>query len=672
MQSFDSSNIREMWRHKDAKERLALSLRLCVAVFSSFMTKVAHPAACCLALATVFAVRPELAEGIIAGKYFRFYGAMGFVAITALFHAGWKLPNRSDICLGNVLPLLYGGLTLSISVWAHHSEAVTKHVLLGLILLLYFYFKRLLSVSGSGRYWLMLFFLFTGAAEACWGIRQLYGYAHSQHHLFRLTGSFFNPGPYACWLATIMPCALYYLLRDRACLKVKFRLRYWPVYLRWGMAALTCMGVMLVLPAAMSRTAWLAAAGGCAVVVWLRFGNSTIRRFCDFGYSRNPAKAVLSVSSVRFPKRYSRYILRFVLPAVFALGCIGMYYLKKDSADGRALIWKISLQTAWHHPFGVGIGNFSGSYGDEQAAYFASGKASEQEQYVAGNPEYGFNEYLQMAVEQGILPFMLFAYLMGYSVYVGFRRKRIAATASLIALLIAAAASYPFSVLPFPIALAFLSANIHHSKIGNRQMKRIHTDRKRRRFVLSAYGMPVAGVCVVAACLYSRYPTCQAYRDWGRAKPLYHAGVYEATVKACAPLYPLLSDRVNFLFEYGRSLSQAGTYAESNAVLQKAMRISCDPMLYNVAGKNFQAQKRYAEAEACFLKATHIVPGRIYPWYLLAKLYEEMGLHDKACETALLVLTKEPKVQSTAVREMREEMRKIIQQNHSNKISNEK
>jgi tetratricopeptide (TPR) repeat protein len=628
-----------------------------------------------MALATVFAVRPELAEGFIAGKYFRFYGAMGLIAITALFHSGFKTQDcsgtwRFKICREDVLLLLYGVLTLSVSLWVNHSEAATKHVLLLLILLLYFYFKRLLRVSETGRYWLLLFFLFTGAAEACWGLRQLYGYTHSQHHLFRLTGSFFNPGPYACWLATITPCALHYLLRDRACLKVKFRLHYWPVYLRWGMAALTCLGVLLVLPAAMSRTAWLAVLGGCAVIVRSRFGNSAIRRFGNFGYLKHLPKFV---SSVRFPKLYARYILWFVLPAVFALGCIGMYYLKKDSADGRALIWKISLQTAWHHPTGVGIGNFSGSYGDEQAAYFASGKASEQEQYVAGNPEYGFNEYLQMAVEQGILPFLLFVYLTGYSVYAGFRRKRIASTASLTALLIAATASYPFSVLPFPVALAFLLADIHHSKIGNRQVKGILTDKKkRRRFILSAYGMPVAGLCVVAACLYNRYPTFQAYREWAQARPLYHANAGEAAARAYAPLYPLLSDRVNFLFEYGRSLSQAGRYAESNAVLEKAMRTSCDPMLYNVAGKNFQAQKRYAEAEACFHKATHIVPGRLYPWYLLAKLYEETGLHDKACETARLVLTKEPKVQSTAVREMREEMRKLIQQNQSNKVSDEK
>jgi tetratricopeptide (TPR) repeat protein len=77
-------------------------------------------------------------------------------------------------------------------------------------------------------------------------------------------------------------------------------------------------------------------------------------------------------------------------------------------------------------------------------------------------------------------------------------------------------------------------------------------------------------------------------------------------------------------------------------------------MLYNVMGRNCQALKRYAEAELCFLKAANIVPSRIYPLYLLANLYVEMGETEKAQEIAQIVLTKEPKVQSTAVREMRE------------------
>jgi tetratricopeptide (TPR) repeat protein len=122
----------------------------------------------------------------------------------------------------------------------------------------------------------------------------------------------------------------------------------------------------------------------------------------------------------------------------------------------------------------------------------------------------------------------------------------------------------------------------------------------------------------------------------------------------------LLNDQIKFLFEYAQSLSKTEHYMESNKILKRAMQISCDPMLYNVMGKNHQALKYYTEAEQCFIKSSHIVPNRIYPYYLMALMYRDMGELEKAKVAAQIVLTKEPKVQSTAVEEMRKEASKII------------
>ena len=91
------------------------------------------------------------------------------------------------------------------------------------------------------------------------------------------------------------------------------------------------------------------------------------------------------------------------------------------------------------------------------------------------------------------------------------------------------------------------------------------------------------------------------------------------------------------------------------------MRRSCDPMILNVMGKNHQALGQYRRAEQCFLRSVHRLPGRIYPYYLLAKLYASPGYRDeeKLAGMKRLVLTKEPKVSSTAIREMREEVKKL-------------
>ena len=84
-------------------------------------------------------------------------------------------------------------------------------------------------------------------------------------------------------------------------------------------------------------------------------------------------------------------------------------------------------------------------------------------------------------------------------------------------------------------------------------------------------------------------------------------------------------------------------------------------MLYNIIGKNYHAMKQYGEAERCFVKSSNIVPSRIYPYYLMALMYKDMGETEKAKEMAQIVLTKESKVQSTAVKEMRIEMKKLLE-----------
>jgi len=588
---------------------------------------------CMLLFLTVFIINRELAYGVASGKYFWFYISMGVLAvwsmIAVVIHVKAIRFNSKDGFI-----LLFGLISLPLSYWGNGSESTTKHILLILIIILYFYFSIVFQTNQAARYWLPVFLMITGMVEAFWGLRQLYGYSFSQHSLYRLTGSFFNPGPYAGYLAVVLPMAFYYMLRNWSCTNVRFKLCYWAVYLRWGIAVLTFVCILLVLPAAMSRAAWLGAAGGCGLVFFL-----TRRvRSLFHGVSR-------------------RNLFGWVVVAVvFSICCVGMYYLKKDSADGRALMWKISLQAVIKNPFGVGLGNFSGAYGEAQAAYFASGKGTETEEIVAGNPDYGFNEYLQIAVEGGVIALGLFLVIVVVALRSLIVSRKWGMAGAMVSLLVFAFFSYPFSVLPFLIVFVFLLA-------GGTQMTqktRICADNKFEGICrIGVICVTVCCVILTTICLYKVYPGYGAYKKWNSKKFLYTAGLYQDVVENCEELYPMLNDQLQFLFEYAQSLSKTEQFTQSNEVLKRAMQISCDPMLYNIMGKNHQALKEYQQAEACFMKASHIVPHRIYPFYLLTLLYYEMGLQDKVNEMADIVQNKEPKVHSTAVKEMRQEVRKL-------------
>ncbi len=95
--------------------------------------------------------------------------------------------------------------------------------------------------------------------------------------------------------------------------------------------------------------------------------------------------------------------------------------------------------------------------------------------------------------------------------------------------------------------------------------------------------------------------------------------------------------------------------------MQEAMEYTCDPMVLNIIGKNYQATGEYEEAEESLIRSTHRLPGRIYPYYLLVKLYAESEYRqpEKLKYAAEVVLTKEPKVQSTAVKRCGRKYRNI-------------
>lgn len=601
----------------------------------------------CLLLSTVFALDDTLAMGVVSAKYFWFYSAMGVTSIISFLVYGFRR-NVLKIYPVDILLVLFVGFVLTCCYLTVNTPFTTKWTLLLLLLVLFFYLRIALKDKNL-LFYIRLYLIITGLVEAIWGLRQLYGYAPSNHALFKLTGSFFNSGPYSGYLAVIAPLALYYILKDKIVFKRKLFVGYLPYYVRFTVSTLTFVCIVLVLPAAMSRAAWIAMMAGCGFVFAFQY---LPKKQLEFYLILQRKKIILILSIV------------FV---VIATGAVGIYQLKKDSADGRFLIWKTTLKMIPKYPLGVGLGHFPGVYGKEQAAYFASGKASVQEELIAGNPDYAFNEYLQIIIEVGVVPALVLFLSFVLLIYMSIKRKSIAETGGLISLLVFASMSYPFNLLPFLIVLVFFMVLILSKK---QPLKKDHFTE--RGFILPRQavftGLTVS-VLILFATLYQRYPTYNAYKEWNNLKMMGSADAHPEMNKDYEKLYPYLSDQIQFLFEYAQCLSKSGEFDKSNQVLEQAVKISCDPMLYNILGKNYQNLKNYKLAEQNLLLASRIVPSRIYPYFLLAKLYFEKSDKVNAIRMAKIVMLKEPKVQSTAINEMREKMRELIKKINKNQQS---
>ena len=460
-----------------------------------------------------------------------------------------------------------------------------------------------------------------GGIEGVWGLRQIYGLAVSNHSLYALTGSFYNPGPYSGYLAMIFPLCLYEWLS----LKEKTE-RTWAEQGKYYIALGVMLLILCVLPAGMSRSAWIAAAISGTWVYGMRVSWGS--RLKEFGrkYKKRLVLACIAGSVI-------------IIVAGYAL-----FQLKATSANGRLFMWKISSMAIAESPvIGHGTGNFVSAYGRAQENYFANGEFSETEELVAGSPEYAFNEYLQVAMEYGI-PFLLVVSLViAFCLWKGSSEGRIGICGGVISFLVFSFSSYPMQIPGFAVTFYLLLAAC---AIG------------RSKVILFLF----ISMMALLGTYYWKNNQYAACKDWYRSKMLYNIGAYQSAKEDYGKLYPELANRGAFLFEYGYSLHKLKEYDNSTRILEEAMAHSNDPMILNIIGKNYQALGDYEKAEEYLIRSTHRLPGRIYPYYLLAKLYAEPQYlqPEKLKYAAEIVLTKEPKVQSTAVREMREEVKKLL------------
>ena len=485
--------------------------------------------------------------------------------------------------------------------------------------------QRTVRIVSESVQWVLMGF---GAVEALHGLGQIAGIYPSNHSLFVLTGTFYNPGPYSGYLAAVLPIALYRMLIFNG---KKDRLSVVQYYFSMCVLLLICC----VLPAGMSRAAWFASLISCGYVV-LRFYHVKVKSFVS----------------------EHRYAVLGVL-IVCALFASGAYFMKRDSADGRLLIWKLTSQVIAGNPWGDGNGRtFSAIYGDAQERYFADCEYSESEAWVAGTPDFAFNEYLQIAVEYGIWVSVLFITVVFVLLWIAEKRKSFTGMGGcLVSLMVFACFSYPLHI-PAIVSLWLLTVTVLCGE-GLAMIKR------KLNAMLVLLPLVVTGL-TASMNMYGKYSErTRAVSEWMPVRVLYHSGAFNAAAEEYGKLYDKMSWHKDFCFEYGRALYKAGSYGKAEEVLLKAMTVSGDPMILNILGRNAQASGEYEKAEMYLLRSTRRLPERVYPHYLLVKLYLEPEYFDriKLIKEAGYVLYTEPKVNSTAIREMRQEVKKILEAN---------
>lgn len=536
------------------------------------------------------------------------YRAVAALAVLAL----------TAVCLGRRLPRLHWADGVALFWWVCVSlnyvfvspypaaEVYGKAMALGVA-----YVALRLVIPFCGRAFTRLWWVglcAAGGYELWTGFMQLAGREVSRHHLFDVTGTFFNPGPYAIFVAVVLAVSVAWWYRRGEDCAGRGR---WSRAGAWSVAAVAVF-CFPVLVATWSRTAWVAVAVAAACLLW---------------------------------KAHRRMVLWGMGVAV----CAGVtaYFLKQGSADGRLLMTMVAGR-AWAGEWlcGHGLGGYAQAYGAAQEAFFAAHPGSPLS-VVAGSPEYAFNGVLGVGVEQGVLGAVPALVLGLWSLTVLCRRGEVSAYGWLV-LLVSSLFSYPFALWPFlslAVAWVALAASLEAGTAEVRWWKRTAV------WPVVAVG----GLCVwhLSACTARRV---EAYEEFRRVRGIQDVAFLEDYRKK----YEDLKAYPDFMFTFGSALREAGRYNESNAMLRQGTRVSCDPVFYTLMGNNYRDLGAVAEAESAYRKAFGMLPGRMYPLYRLMKLYEAEGQVHEAEEMARQIAAFRPKVDSPAMREMKNEAKEFL------------
>lgn len=428
-----------------------------------------------------------------------------------------------------------------------------------------------------------------------------------------ICGTFNNPGPYSMFIVMILPIAWFYILRIKFFLVENYQYKLITI-----LSIVYILLSFLVLPFSMSRTAWIAALVSCGIMTCL--------------YISEHKRFVVGRGSMT------------VLICSLVLSMFLLYGLKKNSADGRLLIWKVSYSIIKENfASGVGSGYFSSAYGDAQEKYFRDNKGTEHEKYIAGAPDFAYNEYLQIIVEYGIKGLLILVFVISYSFYNLSRMNfqyRMPLIGMFVSLLTVAFFSYPFR----NMYTCLLSSCIIII------VMLFSTEKACLRNMIPRYGFILFSLLVVSWKICSSFGHSgnvkTAYEQWALLKPHFDAEQYSEITSNYTVLYPYLKSDAEFLFEYGQCLSNIKRYTESNLILQEGLKHSGDPMFLNILGKNYQQLGEYQLAEQVFYKAYYRIPHKIYPLYLLMNLYKELHQEKDMLSIAYRIVNHNSKVNS--------------------------
>lgn len=499
--------------------------------------------------------------------------------------------HKIQTCTFRLSDLVFSALVLYIAVRSVERGSPMYGLQMLSIVLLY------LSFRAVGQCYIKELFAVISAFTVLltlWGICQSVHILPGSNHGFSAIGNFDNPAGYASALAIGFPTIVY----------------LWKNKNKGWRAAGYISALLVVLAIVLSKS---------------RAGIVSV-------------SLVLLSSFIFGVKNKSRWWKAILACTFFLVIVVFLYFLKRDSADGRLLIWMVSLRLISKFLFfGGGTGVFGAMYMPEQANYFRFHPDSRYAM-LADNIGHPLNEYLSIVVQWGLIGLVL-VFLLIYLIFKAWLKNRSKETDTLFLILLSLASfscfsyplSYPFGWVMLTLCLALLG------KLSN------HIITHGKYFCLtSLISLPVF-------LLFFSFWQYHAFHEW------YKLSRHRPAVPMCdlqkqyeKISFPL-SRQPQFLYNYSAEFYFHNFNQEALEKARQSQQLHDDYEMEHLIADIQKAMNQNDEARDSYLMMSMMCPNRFIPIYKLFELDAEEGNTEEALSLANIIMKKTVKVPSPQI-----------------------
>lgn len=322
-----------------------------------------------------------------------------------------------------------------------------------------------------------------------------------------------------------------------------------------------------------------------------------------------------------------------VVIGIWAIGTV-FYQVKKDSADGRIFVWKVTMEMIAKKPvIGYGYGLFERNYNIQQAAYFNEEIATQTERQNASHVAMAYNDYLEQIIEGGIVGALFYIGCFVLLLYAAIRQHQKEMYTILFAILLMAFFNFIYTA----IIVWYLVLNCA-AVLLSESFKYFSVPKKVGYSMFSIIGIGMIGLFYNTCCMtkaqinLKKGISFMKEKKWNDAQSILNSSLHKARTSEA------------FLIQYANLLMSQGEYKKALYYYKKASLYTSSSRLYFRMSDCYIHLSDNEKALECLKFVASKIPTNLRSRYQILCLQMQMDDRAGVREMALEMINLKPKV----------------------------